>query len=84
MKRIFSLFDAVFVLFLYFKLSETLALSWITVFSPFVIEWSLQFVGALDKTFGWSAWVNYRFWKLALKWRVDRATKQARREMKKH
>jgi hypothetical protein len=84
MKRHFNLFDALFILFLYFKLSETgPELNWLTIFAPYLAEWLFILWAAMDKTFGWSDRVAYSFWKLALKWRIKMNARQARREANK-
>lgn len=82
MKRTFNIFDGLFLLALYFKLTGTgLVVCWPAVFLPYLLEGALAIVSAFSGLFGWADRVKYWFWKFALNRRVDKAGDKARKFM---
>lgn len=82
MRKTFSIFDGLFLLFLYFKLSGTgPGLAWWEVWIPYMIE-VVYIIGAnIAKAFAVRDRLKYFLWNIAVKVRVKQAGKQARRVM---
>lgn len=85
MKRHFSIFDGLFLLALYFKLSGTgPVITWLEVFLPYLVEGVAAIIGAVAKLFNWPDRLKFWFWKAAMRVRVRRAGEQARAVMAGH
>lgn len=83
MKRQFNIFDGLFLMALYFKLTGTgLVLCWVAVFLPYMVEGALAIIGAYSRLFGWNERVKFWFWNWAKNKAVKRAGAQARAYMK--
>lgn len=84
MKRTFNIFDGIFLMALYFKLTGSgLVLCWVAVFLPYLIEGALALITAYSRLFGWPERIKFWFWNWAKDWAVKRAGKRARAYMKK-
>jgi hypothetical protein len=83
MKRNFNIFDGLFLMALYFKLTGTgLILCWVAVFIPYMVEGALALIAAYFRLFGWTDQVKFWLWKFALNKRVAKAGDKAREFMK--
>jgi hypothetical protein len=83
MKRHFNIFDGLFLMALYFKVTATgLVLCWAAVFTPYLVEGALALITAYSKLFGWNERVKFWFWNFAKDRAVKRAGTQARAYMK--
>lgn len=83
MKRQLNIFDGLFLLALYFKLTSTgLVLCWPGVFVPYLAEAILAIITAYSRAFGWIDRIKYWFWKGAMERGIKRAGKKARQFMK--
>jgi len=79
MKRQFSVFDGLFLLALYFKLSRTgPALSWFEVFTPYLVEGVAAIIGAALTLFNVKDRLKFKLWQWAMQLRVKWAGKAAR------
>lgn len=82
MKRQFNVFDGIFLLALFLKLTnQGPAITWIDVFTPYIVEAFFAGIGALATLFSWREKIKYWFWNAAMKWRVKMAGKNARAMM---
>jgi hypothetical protein len=83
MKRTFNIFDALFLMALYFKLTNSgLVLCWPAVLLPYLIEGGGVLISAYSRLFGWNERVKFWFWNWAKDRAIKRAAKQARAYMK--
>jgi hypothetical protein len=83
MKRTFNIFDGLFLMALYFKLTKTgLVLCWPAVFLPYMVEGTLAMITAYSSLFNWPDRVKFWLYQFAVKMRVAKAGKQARKFMK--
>lgn len=79
MKRQFSIFDGLFLLALYFKLSGSgPALSWFDVFAPYLVEAVTVLIGSVFTLFNVKDRLKFRLWQWAMNLRVKWAGKAAR------
>ena len=79
MKRLFSIFDGLFLLALYFKLSGTgPALSWFDVFAPYLVEAVAALIGSVLTLFNVKDRLKFLAWQWAMNLRVKWAGKAAR------
>lgn len=84
MKRTFNIFDGLFLMALYFKLTGTgLVVCWVAVFLPYMVEGALALIAAYSRLFGWSERIKFWFWNWAKDRAIKRAGTQARAYMKK-
>lgn len=83
MKRQLNIFDGLFLMALYFKITNTgLVLCWAAVFIPYYTEAALGVITAYSRLFGWGDRIKYWFWKWAMDRGVKRAGEKAREYMK--
>lgn len=83
MKRRFNVFDGLFLLALYFKLSHTgPSISWFEAFAPYMVESVSIIVGAVAKTLSLKDRYKFLVWKIAMRLRVRQAAKQSAQFMK--
>lgn len=83
MKRTFNIFDGLFLLALYFKLSGTgPALAWWEVFAPYIVEAFSVVVAFVLNLFNLKDRLKFWFWKMGMKLRVRRAANKASAFMK--
>lgn len=83
MKRPFSIFDALFLVALIFKIRGfEPVLTWFEVFAPYVFEAFTVLIAALFKMYGVNDRAKFWLWKLALSVRTDKAARKAKQFMK--
>lgn len=78
----FTLYDALFIMALYFKLTNTgLILSWWLVFAPFYVEAIILFISKVGGLFGVIDRVKFFLWKYALEKRIAKAGKLSSKQV---
>jgi hypothetical protein len=84
MKKQFSVFDALFILFLYFKLSGTgPSMKWWECFSPYIMECGFTLLGFLYTLFNVGGRLKFILWRKAMRIRVKVAAKKAKDQILK-
>lgn len=83
MKRTFNIFDGLFLMALYFKLTSTgLVLCWPAIFLPHLVEGGLAIIAAYSKLFNWPDRVKFWLFKFTLNRDMAKAGSKARKFMK--
>lgn len=78
----FTLYDGLFILALYFKLTNTgLVLSWWLVFAPFYVEAIILFISKIGGLFGVVDRVKFFLWKYAMAKQVAKAAKLSAKQV---
>lgn len=81
MKRSFNLFDGLFLLAVYFKLSGVYPVSFLELWAPYLLEALMAIIYLVATMYGWQlrfqTWVTKTATKIMLKRYVEKAKKQA-------
>jgi hypothetical protein len=77
--RPFNVFDGLFLVALYFKLSgQGPAIAWWEVFAPYMVEAVITIVGSVVVALQWHERIKYFLWKKAVGWRMKKLAKKAK------
>lgn len=81
MKRQFNVFDALFILALFGKLSGSIPeVSWLDVVTPYLIEAVVVIFSVFNSVYGWDVSVRTSFLRWVASRKYDRVYKQAKKE----
>lgn len=80
MKKNFSIYDALFIVALVFKLRHWEPVpTWFEVFCPYVIELGIMLIVFLFRIYGISSWLEQWLTRKAIAWRVRLSARKAKK-----